>query len=129
MSKSIPTTFFDMIPLPIIVVKHSDETLNHLLVFLNSSFNNVIGWDLTEIPDKKHWWFKAYPDPSYQKVVESLWEIGMESLDSNNDSFVIVTVNIMTKYNGVKRFKVYTELKSALMKGYYVVALEEVTES
>ena len=129
MCKSIPTQFFDMLPLPIIVVKHSEETLNHPLVYLNNSFNNLIGWSLKEIPDKEQWWQKAYPDPHYQKVVESLWEMSMESLDSDNNSFVIITVNIMTKHNGVKRFKVYTELKSALMDGYYVVAFEEISES
>jgi len=117
-----------MLPLPIIVVELNEETLNHTLVYLNNTFTNVIGWSLTEIPDKDHWWQKAYPDPHYQKVVESLWELSMESLDANNDSFVIVTVNIMTKYNGEKRFKVYTELKSALMDGYYVVAFEEINE-
>lgn len=126
MSKSIPTQFFDMIPLPIVVVKMNENTLNHTLVYLNDSFNKTIGWSLKEIPDKDHWWQQAYPDPHYQKVVESLWEMSMENLDPDNNSFVIITVNIMTKYNGVKRFKVYTELNSALLEGYYVVAFEEV---
>lgn len=129
MSRSIPTEFFDMLPLPVVVVKHNEETLNHAIVYLNSSFESIIGWNLTEIPDKDHWWQKAYPDPHYQKVVESLWEVNMESSDSDKNSFVIITVNIVTKHNGVKRFKVYTELKSALMDGYYVVAFEEINES
>lgn len=129
MSKPIPTTFFDMIPIPIVVVKADKDTLNHALVYINNSFNNTIGWSLKEIPDKEHWWQKAYPDPLYQKVVESLWEMSMETLDSENNSFVIVTVNIATKYNGVKRFKVYTELRSALLDGYYVVAFEEINNS
>ena len=129
MSKPIPTQFFDMLPLPILVVESNEDTLNHKLVYANTSFNNIIGWSLEEVPDKEHWWHKAYPDPHYQKVVESLWEVSMESTDSENTGFVIVTVNIVTKHNGVKRFKVYTELKSALMEGYYVVALEEVAES
>lgn len=128
-SKPIPTKFFDMLPLPIIVVKLNEESLNHSIVYLNNSFNNIIGWSLKEIPDKDHWWQKAYPDPHYQKVVESLWEVSMETIDSNNNSFVIITVNVMTKHNGVKRFKVYTELESALMEGYYIVAFEETKES
>ena len=127
MSKSIPTKFFDMIPLPIVVVKMNEATLNHSLVYLNTSFNNTIGWSLDEISDKNHWWQKAYPDPHYQKVVEQLWEVSMETVDPDKNSFVIVTVNVTTKHNGVKRFKVYTELNSALMEGYYVVAFEEVT--
>ena len=128
-SKPIPTKFFDMLPLPIIVVKLNEESLNDSIVYLNNSFNNIIGWSLKEIPDKDHWWQKAYPDPHYQKVVESLWEVSMETIDSNNNSFVIITVNVMTKHNGVKRFKVYTELESALMEGYYIVAFEETKES
>jgi hypothetical protein len=116
-----------MLPLPILVVELNEDNLNHSLIYLNNSFANTIGWSLAEIPDKDHWWQKAYPDPNYQKVVERLWELGMESIDSRNDKFVTVTVNIMTKSNGVKRFKVHTELKSALVDGYYVVTFEEVT--
>jgi len=115
-----------MLPLPIVVVEHNKETLNHPIVYLNSSFKNIIGWNLEEIPDKDHWWQIAYPDPHYQKVVERLWELSMESMDSGNDSFVNITVNIQTKHNEVKRFNVYTELKSSLMEGYYVVAFDPV---
>jgi hypothetical protein len=35
----------------------------------------------------------------------------------------------MTKHNGSKRFKVYTELESTLLDGYHVVAFEEIDES
>ncbi|MBA6348365.1 MULTISPECIES: hypothetical protein [unclassified Colwellia] len=126
MYKQIPTTSFDLLPLPIMVVELNKEALNHTIVYLNQEFINIVGWDLTDIPDKNHWWQKAYPDPHYQKVVESLWELSMESIDAEKDSFVAVTVNIQTKSHGVKRFKVYTELKSALMDGYYVVAFEEI---
>jgi hypothetical protein len=118
-----------MLPLPIVVVEIVEETLNHPLVYLNSSFSKIIGWNLEEISDKEHWWKTAYPDPQYQEVVKRLWEISMETKDADNDDFVIMTVNIMTKHNGIKRFKVYTELKSALLDGYYVVAFEETNES
>ncbi|MFT6123254.1 MAG: hypothetical protein ACJASG_001785 [Oleiphilaceae bacterium] len=128
LSTPIPTQFFDMLPLPILVVKIINETLNHSLVYLNTSFSEVIGWDLDDIPDKEHWWKTAYPDPQYQQVVERLWEMSMETKNSQNDNFVLLTVNIMTKHHGVKRFKVYTELESALLDGYYVVAFEEVSD-
>lgn len=129
MSSPIPTQFFDMLPLPILVVEANEKTLNHSIAHLNASFSKIIGWSLDEIPDKEHWWRTAYPDPQYQKVVERLWEISMESQGSNSDNFVLMTVNIATRHNGVKRFKVYTELKSALLEGYYVVAFEAVNES
>lgn len=117
-----------MLPLPILVAEIVEETLNHPVVYVNSTFSKIIGWDLADIPDKEHWWKTAYPDPQYQKVVERLWEIGMESSDTEHDNFVLVTVNIMTKHNGIKRFKVYTELESALLDGYYVIAFEETSD-
>jgi len=117
-----------MLPVPILIVEHKEESLNHNIIYSNSAFSSIIGWSLEEIPDKAHWWQKAYPDPSYKKVVESIWELNMETIDPNNDSFVTITVNITTKCNGVKRFKVNTELKSALLDGYYVITFEEVFE-
>jgi hypothetical protein len=124
----IPTKFLDMLPLPILVVEKTEQTLNHPVVYLNLNFSKIIGWNLDEIPDKEHWWRTAYPDPQYQKVVERLWEISIESKNLDNDNLVLMTVNIMTKNNGIKRFKVYTEMESALLDGYYVVAFEEIIE-
>lgn len=129
LSSSIPTKFFDMLPLPIVVVENSEKFLNHSTVYLNPSFSKIIGWSLNEIPDKEHWWQKAYPDPQYQKVVQRLWEMSFESKGTKNDNFVLMAANITTKHNGIKRFNVYTELESALLDGYYVVAFEETSES
>ena len=128
MPESIPTEFLDNLPIPVLVVELLDDNLNHNIIYSNYAFTKIIGWNLKEIPDKAHWWQRAYPDPKYQKVVESLWELGMESAESDHSNFVAVTVNIATKYLGVKRFKVVTELESALVDGYYVVTFEEVSE-
>ena len=117
-----------MLPVPTLVIELKKECLNHNIIYSNNAFNNIIGWSLEEIPDKDHWWQKAYPDPTYQKIIENQWELIMETIDPNNDSFVTMTINIMTKYNGVKRFKVNTELKSALVDGYYAVTFEEIFE-
>jgi len=125
----ISTKHLDNLPQPIIVVEHNPKSLNHNLVYVNDSFKKIIGWTLDEIPNKNQWWKRAYPDPNYQKVVESLWEMEMESIDINSDEFVSITVNIMTKHNGVKRFKVNTELKSSLIDGYYAVSFEETKEA
>jgi PAS domain-containing protein len=125
--KSIPTELLDHSPIPILVVELREDSLNHAIIYSNKAFTNVIGWSLSEIPDKNHWWKRAYPDPKYQKVVENLWELSMESVDDKKDSVITITVNIMTKFNSVKRFNVHTELKSTLKDGYYVVKFEEIT--
>jgi hypothetical protein len=118
-----------MLSEPILLVKLNEKNLNHNIVYSNNAFINIIGWTLEEIPDKNQWWKKAYPDSDYQKVVENLWELSVESIDPDNDTNVSLTVNVMTKYNGVKRFKVDTEIKSSLADGYYVVKFEEIIET
>ena len=126
--KQIPTKFFDILPIPIIVLELKTHTLNHPIIYLNTNFNKIIGWSLDDIPDKDHWWKKAYPEPNYQKTAEDLWELYMESVSINDESFAIMTANIMTKHCGMKRFKIYTELKNAFIDGYYAVAFKEVDE-
>ena len=39
MAKSIPTKFFDMLPLPIAVLKINEESLNQKIVYLNTSWD------------------------------------------------------------------------------------------
>ena len=129
MHKSISTQSLDVSSVPTLVVTLNGDTLNHHVIYSNKAFIDSIGWTLEEIPDKNHWWKKAYPDPNYQKVVENLWELSMESVDVNNDSFVTITANVMTKFNGVKRFEIHTELKSTLKDGYYIVKFEEILQS
>jgi hypothetical protein len=127
LAMSIPTKFFDMLPLPILVVEEIEQTLNHPVIYLSLNFSKTIVWNLDEIPDKEYWWRTAYSDPQYQKVVERLWEMSIESKNLDNDNFVLMTVNIMKK-NGIKRFKAYTEMENALLNGYYIVAFEKIIE-
>lgn len=129
MSKPIPKTFLNMIPIPIILVKHDSTTLNHPVYFLNDAFLAIIGWTMADIPDKFCWWHKAYPDPKYQKVVERQWELEMETANEKNEKFILMTVNIRTKFQGTQRFKVYTEIDSQLLDGYYLVAFEPVSNT
>jgi len=126
MSESLPVSFLNMLPLPLVIVKHCDDTLNFPIVFANDRFKEVIGWELSEIPDKDAWWQKAYPSSSYQKVVQNQWELIMESVDPHSESSVVMTVNIRTKHKGTKRFNVYSEISFGLLPGHYAVAFEEV---
>ena len=115
-----------MLPIPVAIVKHCDDTLNFPIIFINDKFKKVIGWEQPEIPDKEAWWQKAYPSSSYQKVVQNQWELIMESVDPQSESSVMMTVNIRTKHNGTRRFNVYSEIGFGLVPGHYVVAFEEV---
>ncbi|WP_438862504.1 hypothetical protein [Neptunicella sp.] len=123
-NKNIPEVFLNMLPIPIAVTKELPNDLNFPLVFLNQAFSVVIGWELTDIPDKNTWWKTVYPDENYANVVERQWELAVSSAQETGDGFISIDVNLRTKYNGTKRFKVYTQIDSVLMPGYYVVAFQ-----
>jgi PAS domain-containing protein len=113
-----------MLPLPIVVSKHLDDTLNHAVIFMNDKFIEQLGWTCDDVPDKRTWWQKLYPNPEYQKVVERQWELKVSMALEGEESFVSLDVNITSKAGELKRYKVYTEMKSQLVPGYYVVAFE-----
>jgi hypothetical protein len=119
--EAIPKTFFNMIPTPIAVTKPREGELNSSLVFANKAFFDEFGWQLNEIPDKQAWWEKAYPDEDYRKVVVRQWELAISTARENNEGFVSIELNIMTKLKGQKRFNVYTHIGSQLISGYHVV--------
>lgn len=126
--QALPKKFFNMLPLPIAIVKHIDDSLNHPLVFINDKFIKELGWTLEDIPDKQSWWQKAYPDADYQHVVERQWELQMNMALESKEGFVFLDVNIMSKTGQEKRYKVYTEINSQLIPGYYVVAFEHILD-
>lgn len=113
-----------MLPIPILVVEYLPHTLNHPTAFINHKFVEQIGWALTDIPDKNHWWEKAYPEDAYQKVVARQWELEIALARDSEQGYVAMNVNIATKYQGIKRYNVITQIDCQLIDGHYVIAFE-----
>jgi PAS domain S-box-containing protein/putative nucleotidyltransferase with HDIG domain len=42
-------------------------------IYINPKFKQMFGYDLSDIPDGKTWFKKAYPDPAYRHTVISAW--------------------------------------------------------
>lgn len=124
----LPEKFFNILPLPLLVSKHLVNSTNHPIVFVNDKFIQELGWTLADVPDKQTWWKKVYPDKDYQKVVERHWELQVSLALEGDESFVFLDVNMMSKAGELKRYKVYTEMNSQLIPGYYVVAFEQISD-
>jgi len=41
--------------------------------YLNPQFTRMFGYTIADVPDKRTWFEKAYPDPSYREAVISAW--------------------------------------------------------
>jgi hypothetical protein len=126
--KLIPATFLDMLPLPILIANIGKDELNPPLVFLNRRFIEEFGWTLRDIPDKKSWSKKAYPNADYERVVNKQWDLEKASVREADQGFVKIEVNIMTAYKLQKRFIIYTQIDSLLIPKHHVLAFERVSE-
>ncbi|MCX7815978.1 MAG: diguanylate cyclase [Syntrophales bacterium] len=42
-------------------------------LYVNPRFTEIFGYDLGDVPDEKHWFEKAFPNPSYRQEVEKAW--------------------------------------------------------
>ena len=58
-------------------ITHIDTNGKYL--YINSYFTKITGYTLEDIPDKKRWFEKAYPDKTYKRQVAQAWET-----DNNN---------------------------------------------
>ena len=50
--------------------------------YINPKFTEIFGYTTEEMPDKKAWFRKAYPDPVYRAQVEEVWNRDIEDLRS-----------------------------------------------
>ena len=41
--------------------------------YINPRFTEIFGYTISDVPDKKTWFEKAYPDPEYRKQVMETW--------------------------------------------------------
>ncbi|MBU1584151.1 MAG: PAS domain S-box protein, partial [Proteobacteria bacterium] len=55
---------------------HGIAFINHVgqHLYINSSFTKITGYTLNDIPTKKKWFEKVYPDEDYRKMVSDTWE-------------------------------------------------------
>jgi PAS domain S-box-containing protein len=61
--------------------------------YLNPRFTEIFGYTIRDIPDKKSWLRKAYPDVTYRKKVVSIWKAdttsGPEAKDTGDRVFTV----------------------------------------
>jgi PAS domain S-box-containing protein len=91
--------------------------------YINPKFTELFGYDLTDIPDGKTWFRKAYPDPDYRHHVISAWLSDLKIAKEGELRPQAFTV--MCK-DGSK--KVINFISVKLDTGENLIACEDITE-
>ena len=91
--------------------------------YMNPKFRELFGYDLTDIPDGKTWFKKAYPNPTYRHDVIEVWINDLKSSKPGEKRSRIFTV---TCKDGTE--KTINFIPVQLEAGENLMACEDITE-
>ncbi len=91
--------------------------------YVNAKFTELFGYDLSDVPDGRAWFNRAYPDAEYRRMVISTW---LEDFHDARPAERKPRVFTVTCRNGVKKVIEFTP--SMLVSGDYLMTCEDITE-
>ncbi|HOD75767.1 MAG TPA: PAS domain S-box protein, partial [Syntrophorhabdaceae bacterium] len=91
--------------------------------YVNAKFTELFGYGLSDIPDGRTWFRKAYPDAEYRHTVISTW---LEDFEDTGPAERKPRVFTVTCNNGIK--KMIEFIPSKLASGDYLMTCEDITE-
>jgi two-component system, cell cycle sensor histidine kinase and response regulator CckA len=91
--------------------------------YINPKFRELFGYDLTDVPNGKTWFRKAYPDPTYRHYVIGTWIKDLESIKPGDKRSEVFTVKCK---DGTE--KIIDFIPVQLETGENLMACEDITE-
>jgi len=93
-------------------------------VYINPKFKKISGYDLSDIPDGKTWFTKAYPDPAYRHTVISAWVEDLKGVGPGEKRPRVFTI---TSKDGTE--KIINFIPVQMETGVHVMTCEDITSS
>jgi PAS domain S-box-containing protein len=95
------------------------DSKDHYL-YINPYFTKITGYTLEEIPTKKDWLNKVYPDPEYRKKITATWEKDTQELGMGKSrEFQIICKNGQSKC---------IEFRSTFLTNQTISVLTDITQ-
>lgn len=88
--------------------------------YINPEFTRITGYTIEDIPDGRHWFKKAYPDPAYRELVLNEWK--RDSLLKTKGK--TVEFKVTCKNGNIKDIRFKT---TYLRDGTAIIMIEDVT--
>ncbi|MEN8211768.1 MAG: PAS domain S-box protein, partial [Thermodesulfobacteriota bacterium] len=95
-----------------------DNKGNYLRI--NTHFTKLTGYTLEDIPNKKIWFEKAYPDENYRKQINQIWK-----KDSNKQGMENIREFKIRCKNGKSK---YIEFRTSFLNDQIISVLTDVTQ-
>ena len=111
-------TLSEQAPFGMVMIEH-DGTFR----YINPKFKELFGYDLSDIPNGKTWFRKAYPNPTYRHRVIETWFKDLESFKPGEKRSEVFTV---TCKDGTEKAINFIPVK--LETGENLMTCEDITE-
>jgi PAS domain S-box-containing protein len=111
-------TLSENAPFGMVMIDH-DGTFR----YINPKFKELFGYDLSDVPDGKTWFRKAYPDSLYRHDVVSVWKEDLKSIKPGEKRSRVFTV---TCKDGTE--KIINFIPVQLETDENLMACEDITE-
>jgi len=97
------------------------------LAYVNPKFIEMFGYDLTDVPDGRTWFRKAYPNPEYRHNVIATWITDLEEFKEKKHTGErkTWTFTVTCKDNSKK---VISFIPVMLSTGEHILTCEDITE-
>ncbi|WP_127469878.1 EAL and GGDEF domain-containing protein [Thiomicrorhabdus aquaedulcis] len=96
------------------------------IVFVNTAFQNILGYCVEDIPTDQAWFKKAYPDPIYQAMVKAEWFNALEKAQQTQSHLLAFPAKVMCKDQTTRWFQITSHLNSPIAKHYHAIVLVEI---
>ena len=91
-------------------------------VYINPKYKEIFGYDLSDIPDGKTWFRKAYPDPEYRHAIISTWVEDLKGTEPGEKRPRVFTV---TCKDGTE--KIINFIPVQMETGVHIMTCEDIT--
>lgn len=91
--------------------------------YINARFTELFGYDLSDVPDGRTWFRKAYPDAGYRHKVIATW---VEDFEKFEPGHRVPRTFMVTSRDGTQKMAELTT--SVITSGNYLITCKDVTE-
>ena len=106
-------------PIPMAINDADDN-----ITYLNEKFIKTFGYTREDIPDLKHWWKIAYPDPAYRREIKNAWTKSIEKSATGTRDIGPMEAAVTCKDGSIR----YIEFTGTTMEDKKLVILQDITE-
>lgn len=120
------------LPIAALVIQFDNTQVTSLsdqkICFVNRKYLELIGYDVFEAPNSLRWMELAYPDQAYRDKVMQKWREDSAEALRNDEATAKETVKIHCKDGNDRWFEVFSEVRSTIQDGYYIISFVDITE-